>query len=168
MKNIKNLVKKVLTVIMIGVISVTGLVGCGTTKEEKAPIKTVQPQAQEEKEEEIDVSIEDFEIKGEFKKDNSGATKYNATITNNSKYILELADYSYIYTNNDEEKSVTYISFANTLKPGETSPISKCLGDKDMKLQTISIYLVDKENNRDITLYYDAVLEETSVTVRPR
>lgn len=168
MKNVKNLVKKALVVVMVGVVGVTGLVGCGTTKEEKAPTEVTQPQLEENTEEEIDVKLEDFVVKGKLKKDSIGTTWFKATITNNSKYILKSAEYVYEYTNKEKEKDNTYLLFGDTLKPGKTSSTNECFGNKDMKLKTVFISLIDKENDREIIVSHDVELEETNISEMPR
>ena len=153
--------KKILSLLLVGLLSIGLFAGCAQKIESKKEGPTVIDQQPEEKESEI--NMEDFIINGQLQApDSIGVVYYSATLTNNSKYAVTYADFEYNATIDGIYDS-TYLCFTDTIMPGETSTFSECFGSDDMQLVKCSLTLKDLETGEEIFIDYDCKLKEITV-----
>ena len=165
--------KKILSLLLVGLLSIGLFAGCAQKIESKKEGPTVIDQQPEEKvvsdsveqpeEKESEINMEDFIINGQLQApDSIGVVYYSATLTNNSKYAIKYADFEYNATIDGVYNS-TYLCFSDTIMPGETSPSSECFGSDDMQLVKCSLTLKDLETGEEIFIDYDCKLKEITV-----
>lgn len=153
--------------VVIGVIVCVGLVGCVTdtpnkyddpTAVTKEDIKKVQEETNSPSEDKIEkkdhipveVFTEQLSINGYLAPPNSiGNVYYHGQVTNNSEYTFTGVMYKY---NVDGERA--YLSWYETLLPGDTSTESFCVGAENMTPLSIQVTLLD-ENGDEHSYEYD-------------
>ena len=165
--------KKILSTLLIGLLSIGLFTGCAQKIEtenngpkvidQQPEEKVVSDSVEQPEEKESEINMEDFIINGQLQApDSIGVVYYSATLTNNSKYAIKFADFEYNATIDGVYNS-TYLCFSDTIMPGETSPSSECFGSDDMQLVKCSLTLKDLETGEEIFIDYDCKLKEITV-----
>lgn len=172
-----KLVKRVLAGILIG--ASLSMVGCGnsnsetkqkleTSKKEevKQEVETEEPTpVEEDKLSEKDIvpdilaneAYNKIKIDRELLAPNSIGTVYaQATLTNGlNKFAVTYASITYQYTNEEGKKDTTYMTFSDTIMPGETSPVAETFGSEDMEAVKMDITLKPLDLNMEYYIIYD-------------
>ena len=131
--------RKVLKTIITIMIGVTMLTGCGSnsinkTNDKKDSSKVEQKQEVKEEPKKVNpektamANVEDFPLGITIKDPDSIGNRYmDVTFTNNSKYPITYLDIKVKFKDDNEPH---YITFSDTVMPGETSPNSEGFAPK--------------------------------------
>lgn len=146
--------KKFMGLMLVGVIAMLTLVGCGGG--EDAPKEKKQPKPK--------VTIEEIEVVGLTKEKNdvTDSTYIKAKFKNNSKENIKGIQFTYEY----EGEKIDLGTF-DTLLPGETSTVVDTISDKDVNLEELKFLGADitiaNKGEEDIYIEYDAKLDTYDV-----
>lgn len=157
--------KKLLVALLTGLSLVT-LVGCGSTtktQKEQPQVKVEDQEQNKEEKKDYEVDVKDFPITISSNPE-MGDGWVKASYINNSQYPVKFLDYKFSQEV-DGNKEAAYITFGGTTLVGETSEISETIMNENAELIGMDITLIDKENNKEIYITYDAKLETSEIYV---
>lgn len=160
--------KKFLVLLIVSMISVGLLVGCGSSNTNQTSSNNNQKQSEQQTDQQDqddtkketpkvtikDIQLVDFKIR---KPDSIGNIYMETKFKNNSNQNIKGIEYTY-----DVNGEKTYLSTYDTLRPGDTSTLEECFGPKsgkkdDAKLLKAEFTVVNKDGSNTY-IEYDAKL----------
>lgn len=160
--------KKFLVLLIVSMISVGLLVGCGSSNTNQTSSNNNQKQSEQQTDQQDqddtkketpkvtikDIQLVDFKIR---KPDSIGNIYMETKFKNNSNQNIKGIEYTY-----DVNGEKTYLSTYDTLRPGDTSTLEECFGPKsgkkdDAKLLKAEFTVVNKDDSNTY-IEYDAKL----------
>lgn len=160
--------KKFLGLLIVSMISVGLLAGCGNSSTNQNSSNNNQKQSEQQTEQQEqentiketpkvtikDIQLVDFKVR---KPDSIGNIYMETKFKNNSNQIIKGIEYTY-----EVNGEKTYLSTYDTLRPGDTSTLEECFGPKsgkkdDAKLLKAEFTVVNKDGSNTY-IEYDAKL----------
>ncbi|WP_394883344.1 putative periplasmic lipoprotein [Clostridium baratii] len=160
--------KKFLGLLIVSMISVGLLVGCGSSNTNQTSSNSNQKQSEQQTDQQDqddtkketpkvtikDLQLVDFKVR---KPDSIGNIYMETKFKNNSNQIIKGIEYTY-----EVNGEKTYLSTYDTLRPGDTSTLEECFGPKsgkkdDAKLLKAEFTVVNKDGSNTY-IEYDAKL----------
>lgn len=160
--------KKFLGLLIVSMISVGLLVGCGSSNTNQTSSNSNQKQSEQQTDQQDqddtkketpkvtinDIQLVDFKVR---KPDSIGNIYMETKFKNNSNQIIKGIEYTY-----EVNGEKTYLSTYDTLRPGDTSTLEECFGPKsgkkdDAKLLKAEFTVVNKDGSNTY-IEYDAKL----------
>lgn len=144
-----------------------GLIGCGNTatnesSEENVSVSKDESKGKKEEKNEAPINIDDIKLDIKVREpDSIGKVYVEATLTNNSKLPIK---YCQVTILNKDVNEKSYLTFTDTIMPGETSAKTDTFGPStgnidDVEILKYQMTLVG-EDGEDIFLEYDTKLKQ--------
>lgn len=157
--------KKRTIAIMCSLVLSVGLIGCGGNKNAQDTNNKEASSATEQKEVDKNkppINMDDVKLDiTTGQTDSKGKHYIDVTLTNNTKLSIKYCNITIFNKDTGEE---TYLTFAKTIKPGETSEKASTFAPKSGKLDDVEILrynmTLEGENGEEISLKYDTRLKQ--------